>query len=161
MNSLPWILLTAASTVAACNYTVGECYPRDQGGGSAGAEGGVLVPGGVGGYGDAPPKQPQDVGSPPPDCNIVPQSPCNEKCLADYEAEAGTCGQAETSSARQSCQGAAYDHYKKCRTACDSDPVEQCKKICDHQYDACVTHCTTLACYAACMVTYKNCLRNC
>lgn len=47
------------SMFAACNYTEGECFPRDQLYETVGAGGGVIVPGGVGGYGDVP-KEPQD-----------------------------------------------------------------------------------------------------
>jgi hypothetical protein len=55
-----WLAVTLAtlSSATACNYTVGECYPRGQSDGSAGVGGGVLLPSGVGGYGDTPP-QPQ------------------------------------------------------------------------------------------------------
>jgi hypothetical protein len=70
------LLLIAGITLGgftACNYTVGECYPRGQGsdnaGAVAGAGGSVVVPGGVGGFGDAPPRQPQDATNPPFDCN--------------------------------------------------------------------------------------------
>jgi len=44
---------------AACNYTDGECYLRDQGDESAGVGGSIIIPTGVGGYGDVP-REPQD-----------------------------------------------------------------------------------------------------
>jgi hypothetical protein len=160
MKSLVWAGAIPAAIFPACNYTVGECYPREQGDGS-GDTGVVIVSSGAGGFGDAPPKQPQDVTNPPPDCNIVPGSPCEEKCQSDYEAEAAKCGQVEASSARQACQGTAYDNYKNCRTACNNDPREPCKQLCDKNYEDCVKSCNTLKCYAACMVIYKNCLRGC
>ncbi|MEO7327974.1 MAG: hypothetical protein ABI193_05315, partial [Minicystis sp.] len=93
MRKFLWLLALVVPGFSACNYTVGECYPREQGNGSAGAEGPVIVQSGAGGFGDAPPKQPQDDGRiPAPDCNIVPGSPCEEKCLADYENVAAGCG---------------------------------------------------------------------
>ncbi len=51
MRRLLWIAALAAPSFAACNYTVGECYPRGQGDGSAGVGGGdvVLIPSGAGG----------------------------------------------------------------------------------------------------------------
>lgn len=56
------LIIAIGST--ACNYTVGECYPRGEGGGygdAVAAGGGVIIPtgpGGTGGFGNAPPKQP-------------------------------------------------------------------------------------------------------
>ena len=41
--------------VAACNYTVGECYPRGEADGAADVGVGVGPSGAGGGYGDAPP----------------------------------------------------------------------------------------------------------
>jgi hypothetical protein len=72
------LLLIAAIPVggfAACNETVGECWYYGEGSEntSAGPGGGVIVPtgpAGVGGYGEAPPKEPQqDRDRPPPVCN--------------------------------------------------------------------------------------------
>src|SRR5688572_12504525 len=72
------LVLIAAISVggfAACNETVGECWYYGEGSEntSAGPGGGVIVPtgpAGVGGYGEAPPKEPQDDrGRPPPECN--------------------------------------------------------------------------------------------
>lgn len=60
-------LLRAAGTViwvlAACNRDEGQCWIDGQGGGDTGAGGGVITPGGPGGFGDAPPK-PQDATNP-------------------------------------------------------------------------------------------------
>jgi hypothetical protein len=72
------LLLIAAIPVGgfvACNETVGECWYYGEGSEntSAGPGGGVIVPtgpAGVGGYGEAPPKEPQqDRDRPPPVCN--------------------------------------------------------------------------------------------
>lgn len=77
MNAFKSLLLTTAISltgIAACNYTVGECYPRDEVPGSAtegvGAGGGILVPGGFGGaYGDSPGIEPQSATNPELKCN--------------------------------------------------------------------------------------------
>lgn len=56
--------------ITACNYTVGECWPVGQGGGSSvavTAGGGVIIPtgpSGAGGFGNQPPKQPQNAPDP-------------------------------------------------------------------------------------------------
>jgi hypothetical protein len=71
------LLLIAAITLlwfTACNYTVGECWYRDQGSESAGAgAGGPILPpmptGGDRGFGAVPPREPQDAKDPPPACN--------------------------------------------------------------------------------------------
>jgi hypothetical protein len=69
---------------AACNYTDGECYPRDPGGENAGVGGSVIIPTGVGGYGDVPP-EPQDAtgASEPPVCNAGEETPAGAevRCL--------------------------------------------------------------------------------
>jgi hypothetical protein len=78
MNNFKNILLIAGITItsiAACNYTVGECWPVGQGGGSSEgvtAGGGVIIPtgpSGGGGFGDEPPKQPGDASDSSPKCN--------------------------------------------------------------------------------------------
>jgi hypothetical protein len=61
--------------LAACNYDVGECYPRREGSGNAGAGGGVVLPGpgGVGGFGNVP-LEPQNAQE-PVDCSDTAESP--------------------------------------------------------------------------------------
>jgi hypothetical protein len=77
---LLWIAVLAISYVTACNYTVGECYPRGQSGGTTGAgagSGSTAVGVGASASGDYaadPPKQPQDATNPPPDCNSPPDA---------------------------------------------------------------------------------------
>jgi hypothetical protein len=48
-------MVAAMLSITACNYTDGPCYRRGEGDVGAGVGGGVLVPGGVGGYGDTLP----------------------------------------------------------------------------------------------------------
>lgn len=79
MNTLRNLLLVAGITITgitACNYTVGECWPVGQGGGSSGetvtAGGGVIIPtgpSGGGGFGDEPPGPPQGATDPGLKCN--------------------------------------------------------------------------------------------
>jgi hypothetical protein len=76
MKTMRNLLLIAAITLlwfTACNYTVGECWYRDQGseaaGAGAGAGGPILPPnptGGDKGFGDVPPREPQGAPNPPP-----------------------------------------------------------------------------------------------
>jgi hypothetical protein len=49
-----WIATSAAIGISACNYSEGDCYLRGESE-SAGVGGGVIIPGGVGGFGDTPP----------------------------------------------------------------------------------------------------------
>jgi hypothetical protein len=85
MRSLLWIAAIAVPTFTACNYTVGECWPRGQGDGSAGVGGGgVIVPGGAGGLGDAP----SESGTAGPACNSTPQSGDTETTPSTPEDDA-------------------------------------------------------------------------
>jgi hypothetical protein len=63
MRALLWMMILVAPALAACNYTDGECYARGQGSGNVGG-GSVILPGGAGGFGDAPPKTLQDCNAP-------------------------------------------------------------------------------------------------
>lgn len=62
---------------AACNYTDGECFPVEQLYETSGAGGGVIIPTGVGGYGDVP-REPQDAPQDPapPECNQMAEARC-------------------------------------------------------------------------------------
>lgn len=126
----------ALSAMAACNYTEGECYPRGQVPGDigSGAGGDVILPSGAGGLGDAPP-EPQNADDPPtPDCNIATQSPCYEKCLADYEEAAANCTKITSVQERQQCNDNAYSAYKNCRESCQ----EKANQECDDKYQNCI-----------------------
>jgi hypothetical protein len=120
IKGVPLLIAGIAITVAAaCNYTVGECWPVGQGGGSSGesvtAGGGVIIPSGpagVGGYGDTPPKQPQDATDPKheikcnsdetDDTDTETENPNTEpSCTAaDIEVAFWTCGDNESCSAK-------------------------------------------------------------
>jgi hypothetical protein len=58
MRGLPWVAALAVMCVAACNYTVGECYPVGQGA-SDGVGNGAIVSAGAGPSGDGPQGQAQ------------------------------------------------------------------------------------------------------
>jgi hypothetical protein len=80
MKSILWIAAVALVSVPACNSTVGECWPVGQSDGSAGVGGGgVIVPSGAGGLGDAP----QESGTAGPACNSTPQEPAAPQMPAD------------------------------------------------------------------------------
>lgn len=167
LNSLPWIAFALVWMLHACNYTEGMCHPRGEGGLGDGVGGGVISPNGSGGFGDVPP-QPQDASGPmPPDCNMVPNDPCHQKCLTDYEETAVKCAQIQEESVRRFCQEAAYQTYKACKDACQQseDCKEQCKKQCDKIHDRCHADCTkndpTSSCHDTCNQEYSQCLKEC
>ena len=153
---------------AGCNYTVGDCYPAGQGDGTVDVGGGVVGTPGPGNSGDAPVGQAQSALSESM-CNateqIAPQSPCNEKCEADYADAAAECGKIVSDAGRKTCQDGAYASYRQCRAACADDPVERCKKQCDKTHDACHADCTkndpTAGCHAKCNDQYASCLKDC
>ncbi len=121
----------ACGFVAACNYDTGECYLRD--GRGAGAGGGIVTPG-SGGFGDVPP-EPQGAEDPtPPECKIATQSPCYEKCQADYEAAATACTKIVDAAQKRSCDEGAYAAYKSCRGTCQ----QTANTDCDDKYQDCV-----------------------
>lgn len=96
--------------IAACNYTVGECWPVGQGGGRDGdsvvAGGGVILPTGPtggGGYGDEPPNGPQGGTESTLKCNSddedetesptgsPTESPAENKCSAGEAGSLTVC----------------------------------------------------------------------
>jgi hypothetical protein len=158
--------LTLVMLVIGCNTVdPSECWPNTSGG--LGGGGPIPIGAGVGASsGDfiSPPRGPLDYGGAPNPC-IVTQSPCNEKCLADYDAAATVCGKIAADAQRKSCQDKAYADYQHCRGACAGDPVEKCKQQCDKIHDSCHANCTkndpTSACHAKCNDQYATCLKDC
>lgn len=71
---------------------------------------------------------------PPPDVNIASQSPCYEKCLADYEVAAAECTRFKDEAQKRSCDEGAYAAYKGCRERC----ARTANKDCDDKYQDCV-----------------------
>ena len=119
MKSYLWIAAAVIlPSFAACNRTVGECWPRGQGDESGGVGSGpVIASGATGDNGDSPPS-PHDFMIPEADCNIAEQSPCTEKCLASYETAATTCGKIQDDARRKTCQSGAYAEYRSCKENC-------------------------------------------
>jgi hypothetical protein len=158
------VLMTPIPAILGCSEVVpGSCYLNPTGG--AGGADSMAVGAGVGASsGDfiSPPRGPLDYGGAPDPC-IMPQSPCNEKCLADYEAAAGECGKIENEAQRKTCQDGAYAHYKGCNNNCQqqSDDKEKCKQACDRAYDKCMDKCKDSDCRNACWNDYVPCLRDC
>ncbi|XYH95158.1 hypothetical protein ACMHYB_46340 [Sorangium sp. So ce1128] len=122
--------------LAGCNFDAGDCYLRGEG--DSGAGGIVLTATGVGGYGfgptgsggfgPVPPLEPQDVDPAPPVCNIAAQSPCNEKCEADYESASVACGKFESEAQRRACGESAYADYRSCREYCERTSNKSCNE---------------------------------
>ena len=156
------------ASFAACNRTVGECWPVGQADQSGGVGSGpVIASGGTGDNGDSPPN-PHDFTIPEADCNITEQSPCTEKCLASYETAATTCGKVPDDAQRKSCQDGAYSEYKTCKGNCQQ--TNSCRKDCEDKAEACEAECRKLPvddkagrqkCWIACNNAYAECIKKC
>lgn len=153
MNTMRCLLVGTAIAlegIAACNYTVGECYYLDEGNGGGSqavtAGGGVIVPtgpSGAGGFGDTPPKQPQDATTPdPPVCNIVSLSPCHEQCDAEDEARAIGCAKIQHEAQRRACNDSSHEKYKACIEVCENAP----RTVCQEKWERCTNFAPFLTC---------------
>jgi hypothetical protein len=135
-------LFVFVTGILGCSEVVpGSCYPNPAGG--AGGADSVTVGVGVGATtsGDfisPPPGGPLDYGGEPNPC-IEPQGPCNEKCLADYEAAAGECGKIQDDAQRRTCQDSAHASYQSCRGSCS----QQLNADCDEKYQYCLNYAPT------------------
>lgn len=131
-----WPFAVVVITLGCTEIVPGTCYQNPAGG--AGGAGSMPI-GDVGAsasgdYAD-PPRQPQDnpYGPyPPPECEIVSDTPCNEKCLSDYKDAAEACGKIEGASQRRTCQDEAHARYESCRASCQT-----ANKTCTDMYVAC------------------------
>jgi len=165
MKNLACIAVIASSTFAACNYTEGQCYylGEDGTGAGVGVGGGVIVTNGAGGFGNVPPEPQGADDLPPPDCNIVKDTPCKEKCLADYIAAAEKCTEIKDDAQERTCDENAFARYSSCRANCtqqESD-CKKCKLDCDAEHDNCHAKCKDAGCHAACNEEYGKCLKQC
>lgn len=163
MRRMSWIAAVVVVGLA-CNYTEGQCWIDNEGEGSVGAGAGPIGPG-WGGYGDVPP-EPQDLGDPPPpDCNIAPDSPCNEKCLADYVATAEKCSEIKDAAQKRACDDNSYTVYKSCRETCAkaaNDCLDQCKDLCVTIWEGCYDKCgKDHVCKEKCMQDLIACNEKC
>jgi hypothetical protein len=130
-RSLPLIAAITFGVFAACNYTEGECWYYGEGSENAGAGpgGGVTNPTGpvgVGAYGEGPP--PPDSSMPPPECNIVSDGPCYDKCQAEDEARAIECAKIKDEAQRTACVYSSYEKYKSCREGCEQSSNRTCQQ---------------------------------
>jgi hypothetical protein len=109
-----------------------------------------------------------NVDSPPPECFIAPQGPCNEKCYSDYVDASVACGKIADASQRRACQDGAYTTYKHCRESCSqADPW---RKQCEDEAEACESECAKLPpddkkgrqkCWEGCNNDYAKCVKKC
>lgn len=138
MDTRPWILAIALIGCDACTWVDGACWLRSDDGAGTGTGGAVITSGGTG-NGDAPSSEPQAAGDPPPppECLQVPQGPCYQKCLADYESAAAACGKIANDAERSACQDAAYAAYNACRGRCKQQEDDH-KDKCVEMYDTCM-----------------------
>ncbi len=121
--------------VLGCNtVSPDECWINTSGG--FGGSGTIPIGAGVGATsGDFPadpPRRPLDYGEAPNPC-IEPQSPCNEKCLASYEASAIACSKIANDAQRKTCQDDAYALYRSCHDNCQ----QASDSSCDEKYQNC------------------------
>ena len=127
------IAAVLGSCFMACNYTDGECFPREELYETAGVGGGPIVPTGVGvgGYGSVP-FEPQNVDpDQEPVCNIISGGPCDDKCQAQYDADSIACSDIKDDAQRRACQDTAHQKYKDCQDTCEQEASSRatiCKK---------------------------------
>jgi hypothetical protein len=179
-----WLFMFVTVLLGCSEIVPGTCYENPAGGAggadslAVGAGVGATTSGdyaeppkgpldgdGVGGFGDVPPRQPQDATNPPPECNIATQSPCNEKCLADYESAAIVCGKIENEAQRKTCQDSAHASYKGCQGNCaqGDDCLERCREQCEKAWERCRDHCPRgdKNCLNECSQELGRCLKEC
>jgi hypothetical protein len=132
-----WIVpLAPVALVVACNTVSPEdCWLNTSGG--LGGGGPIPIGAGVGatssGDFSSPPEGPLDVGGLPNPC-IEPGSPCEEKCLTQYESRAAGCAGIADAAPRKACQDDAYLQYKNCRATCDKSAGSTCQE----KYEDCI-----------------------
>ncbi|MDC3954572.1 hypothetical protein [Polyangium jinanense] len=132
------IAAVLGSCFMACNYTDGECFPREELYETVGAGGGPIVPTGVGagGYGQVPFK-PQSVDpDQEPVCNIISGGPCDDKCQAQYDADSIECAKIADDAQRRACQDTAHAKYKACQDNCEHGAIITCHD----KYMWCIEH---------------------
>lgn len=104
---------------------------------------------------------------PPPAAAIVPDTPCNEKCLADYTAAAVKCTEFKNNeAAHNTCNDAAHERYLKCRSACQT--LGKCEEKCWDAHNEGMKKCDKVKdkvkkakCKQAVMEQLATCLAKC
>lgn len=122
--------------VLGCNtVSPDECWINTSGG--FGGGGTIPIGAGVGAtsgdFPSPPPRRPLDFGDAPNPC-IAAQSPCDEKCNADYENAAIECSKNENDATRKTCQDGAYAVYRSCHENCQ----QKSNSNCDDKYQDCI-----------------------
>lgn len=173
-----WLALLGFG-LAACNYDVGECYLRNEGGEGGG---GIVLPTGVGGFGDVP-REPQNSG------DSWDADPCSSlaECTVTWRAGSSVCNmhgesgkcttlhQGEHTSlteAQEWCEKAygvggesGAESCSECKwvTGSSDDPIERCKKNCDKINLKCIARCpkNDKSCMNKCNQEYSKCLKDC
>lgn len=94
---------------------------------------------------------------------IVADTPCNERCLADYVAAAEKCTEVKNEGARRTCNDEAHQRYVACRGDCKktADCKELCKQLCEEIHRLCSEKCKKPACYEKCTRELGECLKKC
>jgi hypothetical protein len=108
---------------------------------------------------------------PTPAAAIVPDTPCNEKCLADYAAAAEKCTEIKNNEeARKSCNDEAHKRYMSCRESCarNKNDLRECLDECEYKKgrddEACARKRDPIErkqCFAEAMQKYADCKREC
>jgi hypothetical protein len=153
--------------IVACNTVdPDQCWLNTTGG----FGGAAPIPiGGGSSSGDfpAPAHHPLDASDLPNPC-IEPGSPCEEKCLTDYESRAAGCAGFADAAPRKACQDDAYAKYRTCRSGCVAMAAWEDK--CDRDADACEAKCQKIPkddksgrqkCWKACNEAHGDCRKNC
>jgi hypothetical protein len=151
----------------ACNtVSPDECWVNTSGG--FGGSGTIPIGAGVGATsGDfaSPPRGPLDYSDEANPCRVQ-ESPCVEKCLADYETVAIGCGKIEDEAQRNVCGDGAFATYKSCRGSCAqqyNDCREHCRDLCYNAWEKCRDDCPKgdRNCLSECTNTLATCFREC
>lgn len=143
----------------ACNYTDGECFPREELYEPGGVGGGVIVSSGAGGYGSVP-LEPQGVPPEPdePVCNIISGGPCDDECQAQYDTDSSACARIEDAAKRRTCQDEAHVNYRDCQEKCE---MEGANRVCIRKYVMCQRYapywCRSGAGYTVCAQCHDRC----
>lgn len=154
------IAVVAALCFMACNYTDGECFPREELYETAGAGGGPIVPTGVGvgGYGSVP-FEPQNVDpDQEPVCNIISGGPCDDECQAQYDVDSIACADIKDDAQRRACQDTAHASYRDCQEKCE---MEGANRACIRKYVKCQQYapfwCRSGGGYTVCAQCHDRC----
>jgi hypothetical protein len=163
--------------LTACNYDAGECYVRGEEGDGVG--GGVITPGGAGGFGAVPP-EPQGAPSPADPCSATAECTVTWKAGSDHCKEKGTAGTCTTlyqgahtslARAKERCEvahgvgiGSEVQSCGPCQwvTSANGDCLEHCKDKCVEVWEGCYDACgKDHVCRERCIRELAECNKEC